>query len=300
MNNIAINSLLLGHGQLGRSFLLLGSGLENFYLSSVKRCYYPEYSCESIDSLLSELLPDVIINTAAYTDVVRAEQKAELTMAVNCDGVARLAKLAKQYDALLVHFSTDYVFSGVGERPWRESDKPAPLNIYGQSKLAGERAIFASGCRHLIIRTSWLHSPWCDNFIKTMLRLAQSREELRVVCDQVGAPTSAELLAEVTTKAIAQVLEAPKLGGLYHVAASGSVCWYDYACFIFNEAYALGLIDKLPQLKPITSDNYGGMVKRPPNSRLDTALFERTFGMILPDWQQGVRSTLWTLLKERS
>ncbi|MGN5139816.1 dTDP-4-dehydrorhamnose reductase [Aeromonas sp. 164P] len=250
--------------------------------------------------LSPDIIPAVILNAAAYTDVAGAEQEPELAMAVNCDGVARLAELAKQHNALLVHFSTDYVFDGAGERPWRESDKPAPLNVYGQSKLAGEQAILASGCRHLIIRTSWLHSPWRDNFLKTMLRLAQRHDELRVVGDQVGAPTSAALLADVTIKAIARVLADPALGGLYHVAASGAVSWYDYARFIFNEAYTLGLLDKVPQLKPISSVEYGGPVKRPLNSRLDTTRFQRVFGLDLPDWQQGVSSTLQMLLQERS
>lgn len=250
--------------------------------------------------LSPDIIPAVILNAAAYTDVAGAEQEPELAMAVNCDGVARLAELAKQHNALLVHFSTDYVFDGAGECPWRESDKPAPLNVYGQSKLAGEQAILASGCRHLIIRTSWLHSPWRDNFLKTMLRVAQRHDELRVVCDQVGAPTSAVLLADVTIKAIARVLADPALGGLYHVAASGAVSWYDYARFIFNEAYTLGLLDKVPQLKPISSAEYGGPVKRPLNSRLDTARFQRVFGLDLPDWQQGVSSTLQMLLQERS
>ncbi len=250
--------------------------------------------------LLPDIIPAVILNAAAYTDVAGAEQEPELAMAVNCDGVARLAELAKQHNALLVHFSTDYVFDGAGERPWRELDKPAPLNVYGQSKLAGEQAILASGCRHLIIRTSWLHSPWRDNFLKTMLRVAQRRDELHLVCDQVGAPTSAALLADVTIKAIARVLADPALGGLYHVAASGAVSWYDYAHFIFNEAYTLGLIGKVPQLKPISSAEYGGPVKRPLNSRLDTTRFQRVFGLDLPDWQQGVSSTLKMLLQERS
>ena len=250
--------------------------------------------------LSPHITPAVIINAAAYTDVAGAEQEPELAMAVNGTAVARLAELAKQHNALLVHFSTDYVFDGAGERPWRESDKPAPLNVYGQSKLAGEQAILASGCRHLIIRTSWLHSPWRDNFLKTMLRVAQRHDELRVVCDQIGAPTSAVLLAEVTIRAIARVLADPALGGLYHVAASGAVSWYDYARFIFNEAYTLGLLDKVPQLKPISSAEYGGPVNRPLNSRLDTTRFQRVFGLDLPDWQQGVSSTLQMLLQERS
>lgn len=290
--------VLLGAGQLARALSLVSH--HSSPCISLPRAYYPLAHDDLLRGALSRYRPDIILNAAAYTDVAGAEQEPELAMAVNCDGVARLAELAKQHNALLVHFSTDYVFDGAGERPWRESDKPAPLNVYGQSKLAGEQAILASGCRHLIIRTSWLHSPWRDNFLKTMLRVAQRHDELRVVCDQVGAPTSAVLLAEVTIKAIARVLADPALGGLYHVAASGAASWYDYARFIFNEAYTLGLLDKVPQLKPISSVEYGGPVKRPLNSRLDTTRFQRVFGLDLPDWQQGVSSTLQMLLQERS
>lgn len=290
--------ILLGAGQLARALSLVSQ--HSSPCISLPRTYYPLVHDDLLRGALSRYRPDIILNTAAYTDVAGAEQEPELAMAVNCDGVARLAELAKLHNVLLVHFSTDYVFDGAGERSWRESDKPAPLNVYGQSKLAGEQAILASGCRHLIIRTSWLHSPWRDNFLKTMLRVAQRCDELHLVCDQVGAPTSAALLADVTIKAIARVLADPALGGLYHVAASGAVSWYDYARFIFNEAYTLGLLDKVPQLKPISSVEYGGPVKRPLNSRLDTTRFQRVFGLDLPDWQQGVSSTLQMLLQERS
>ncbi|MEH8120995.1 dTDP-4-dehydrorhamnose reductase [Aeromonas veronii] len=240
--------------------------------------------------------PDLIVNAAAHTAVEKAESEREFAKLLNATSVAAIAKEAEVLGAWLVHYSTDYVFDGCGERPWVETDATAPLNVYGQSKLAGEQAILASGCRHLTIRTSWLHSPWRDNFLKTMLRLAPRYDELHVVCDQVGAPTSAALLADVTIKAIARVLEEPALGGLYHVAASGAVSWYDYARFIFNEAYALGLIDKLPLLKPITSADYGGVVTRPLNSRLDTSKFQRTFDLVLPDWTIGVTRTLVEIL----
>ncbi|MEV3841743.1 dTDP-4-dehydrorhamnose reductase [Aeromonas veronii] len=292
-----LNLLFYGaSGQLGQGFEKIFTSHQQRYKVTPMSVVLPETSSAEA----SHHSPDVILNAAAYTDVTGAELDPVQAMRVNGEGVAQVAALAKLHDALLVHFSTDYVFDGSGHCPWQESDLPAPLNIYGQSKLAGEQAILASGCRHLIIRTSWLHSPWRDNFLKTMLRLAQRHDELRVVCDQVGAPTSAVMLADVTIKAIAKVMKEPKLGGLYHVAASGAVSWYDYARFIFNEAYALGLIDKLPQLKPITSIDYGGVVTRPLNSRLDTERFQHTFGLILPDWQQGVITTLQALLRIRS
>lgn len=289
--------VLLGSGQLAHALSLV-SNKACRPLISLPRAYYPQVNGDLLREALAHYCPNVIINTAAYTDVAGAEKEPEFVMTVNCAGVARLAELAKQHNALLVHFSTDYVFGGAGHRPWRESDRPAPLNVYGHSKLAGELAILASGCRYLIIRTSWLHSLWRDNFLKTMLHLAQSRDELQVVCDQVGAPTSAIMLAEVTLLALERVLAEPELAGLYHVTSSGAVGWYDYAHFIFQEASAIGLIDKVPQLKPITSDGYAIEVKRPRNSRLDTQLFQQTFDLVLPDWQQGVRLTLQALLEE--
>ncbi|WP_421241190.1 dTDP-4-dehydrorhamnose reductase [Aeromonas enteropelogenes] len=293
-----MSQLLLGAGQLACA-LLSASHLANHPFISLPRECYPGDNDALMQASLLRYRSAVILNAAAYTDVAGAELVPAQAMRVNCDGVARLAALARQHDALLVHFSTDYVFDGTGERPWRESDQPAPLNAYGQSKWAGEQAIIASGCRYLIIRTSWLHSPWRTNFLKTMLQLAHSRDELQVVCDQVGAPTSAMMLAEVTLQAIDRVLTEPQLGGLYHVAASGAVSWFDYARCIFSEAYASGLIDKVPRLKPITSLGYAGVVNRPLNSRLDTQLFQQHFGVRLPDWREGVTSTLQALLEEQ-
>ncbi|MGR1183689.1 dTDP-4-dehydrorhamnose reductase [Aeromonas veronii] len=243
-------------------------------------------------------VPTVIINAAAFTNVERAEREPALAWMVNRDGVARLAALAKQHNALLVHFSTDYLFDGTGDRPWRESDDPTPLNVYGRSKWAGEQAIMASGCRYLILRTSWLHSPWRTNFLKTMLQLARDRDELQVVSDQIGAPTSATMLAEVTLMAIDRVLAKPELMGLYHVVASGAVSWFDYARFICSKAHELGLIEKVPLLTSITSMDYGGVVDRPLNSRLDTQLFSESFSVHLPDWRVGVIATLQALSEE--
>lgn len=290
--------ILLGSGQLARALSLVINKACRRLISLPRTCY-PQVNDVLLRRVLPYYSPTVIFNAAAYTDVAGAEREPDLAMAVNCDAVERLAELAKQHNSLLVHFSTDYVFDGEGHRPWRISDRPAPLNVYGKSKLAGEQAILASGCRHLIIRTSWLHSPWRENFLKTMLRLAQSHDELQVVCDQVGAPTSASMLAEVTLLAIERVLGEPKLDGLYHVSASGEVSWFDYARFIISEGDALGLTDKVPELKPITSEEYGDEVKRPLNSRLDTQLFQQTFGLLLPDWQLGVKSTLQAILQER-
>lgn len=282
-------------GQLGQGFEKIFTSHQRRYKVTPMRVFLPETNIAQA----SHRLPEVILNAAAYTDVIGAELAPAQAMRVNGEEVARLAALARQHDALLVHFSTDYVFDGTGNCPWRESDTPAPLNAYGQSKWAGERAIIASGCRYLIIRTSWLHSPWRTNFLKTMLQLARDRDELQVVCNQVGAPTSAMMLAEVTLMAIDRVLAEPELGGLYHVAASGAVSWFDYARFIFSKAHELGLIEKVPRLRPITSVDYGDVVNRPLNSRLDTQLFSQRFGVNLPDWRVGVSATLQALCEEQ-
>lgn len=248
-----------------------------------------------VSAQILALAPDVIINAAAYTDVERAEHEPAAWL-INATAVQQLAQLAQDIGALLVHISTDYVFDGKGEQPWRETDMPAPLNNYGKSKLAGEQAIIANCERHLILRTSWLHSPWRHNFIKTMLRLGEGRELLSVVCDQIGAPTSAKMLAEVMLSAISQTLAKPELAGLYHVAASGETSWYDYADFIFYEARKFGIELKIKSLSPVLSKNYPTAALRPLNSRLDTTQFCTAFGVALPDWQAGVKQTITEVL----
>lgn len=241
--------------------------------------------------------PDVIINAAAYTQVDQAESEPELADKINVQAVEALAEAARRVGALLVHFSTDYVFDGGGDRPWREEDRPAPLNVYGLSKWQGEQAILASGCRHLILRTSWLHSPYRHNFVKTMLRLGQERASLSVVCDQVGAPTSAAMLAKVTLTAIDQALGNPALDGLYHVTASGETSWYDFAGVIFSEARKQGSDLKISELNAVPTHAYPSAARRPLNSLLDTTKFRDVFGLELPHWHKGVEDTLRQLLQ---
>ncbi|CAJ1817762.1 TPA: dTDP-4-dehydrorhamnose reductase [Aeromonas hydrophila] len=285
--------LLGGGGQLGQAlFCSVSSKSEGWHITAPR-----QRECDlGVHAALLEVIvraqPDVIINAAAYTQVDQAQVVPELAYRVNTQAVAKLADAAKQVGALLVHFSTDYVFDGSGDRPWREEDKPAPLNVYGLSKWQGEQAILASGCRHLIFRTSWLHSPYRQNFLKTMLRLGGERSSLSVVCDQVGSPTSAVMLAEATLIAIRAALLNPLLDGLYHVVAAGEVSWYDYASFIFKEGCALGLLERIPTLIPVNSDHYTSPVHRPLNSRLDTHLFSQAFGFHFFPWQVGVIETL--------
>lgn len=288
-------TLLLGRsGQLGLALCQL-LGKEG--LSLPGRAEVDLLNLRQLVDWVERLRPRLIINAAAYAQVDQAETESELAYQINAQAVAALAEASRRVGALLVHFSTDYVFDGGGNRPWREEDKPAPLNIYGLSKLQGEQAILASGCQHLIFRTSWLHSPYRQNFLKTMLHFGQEKKSLSVVCDQIGSPTPATMLAQVTLRAIDQVLLDSRLCGLYHVAATGETSWYDYACFIFAEARVLGIELKVNEVKPVLSHVYPVLATRPLNSRLCTAKFRTAFGIELPDWRDGVRETLRRIIK---
>lgn len=240
------------------------------------------------------LSPDVIVNAAAYTAVDEAEHNQATAMAVNAEAPAALARAAAQCGALLIHYSTDYVFDGTGTRPWIEADMARPINIYGHSKLAADQAIMRSGCRHLIFRTSWVYGRQRRSFLQQMMQLAMHRHCLRVVSDQIGAPTSAYLIADITAAAIDQYRSYPAAteDGLYHLAASGQTSWFDYACHIFARMRANGLDLALDCVVPISTLEYGSAAQRPLNSRLDTGKLARTFGLSLPGWQQGVDATV--------
>ena len=246
--------------------------------------------------------PDLIVNAAAYTAVDQAESEPELAHTLNALAPEVLAQEAARLGAWLVHYSTDYVFDGSGKQPWSETDSPAPLNVYGQSKLAGEQRIQAANPQHLIFRTSWVYAARGGNFAKTMLRLAREREQLNVIDDQFGAPTGAELLADVTAHAIRQVLQRPADAGLYHLAASGETSWCGYANYVLAHAEQAqsavkNAATRLPALKtrvasPIPSSAYPTPARRPLNSRLDTRKLQTTFGLTLPPWQPGVARML--------
>ncbi len=287
--------LLLGRGQLGQSFLYHDKISSNLAIQPAELGSYPTYCDSILRTQLIRYRPKVILNTAAYTDVVHAESEPEVALAVNRNGVRRLAMLAKSFDALLVHFSTDYVFDGSGNSPWCEKDLPTPLNTYGYSKWLGERTIIDSGCRYLILRTSWLHSPFGHNFVKTILKRAENCQCLSIVSDQIGAPTSAQDLVTLTLGAVQNTLLNPSLCGLYHITAAGAVSWFDYAKFIFAKAYSIGLVKDIPDLLPVVSENHPSSVMRPLNSKLDTNLFFQSFNMQIPDWRNGVEHTLLQL-----
>lgn len=253
---------------------------------------------DALRDAVRRIAPDIIVNAAAYTAVDRAETETDLAKTINADAVAVLAEEARTLNALLVHYSTDYVFAGTGETPWRESDTTAPLSVYGQTKRAGEEAILASGCAHLILRTSWVFAARGHNFIKTMLRLGQDRQQLSVVCDQIGAPTGAELIADVTAHAIRSVALDPKKVGIYHLAASGETSWHRFAEYIFATAKGIGISLAVCEVAPIPTADYPTPAMRPLNSRLDTSKMNAVFGLTMPAWQNGVLRVLEELLEQ--
>ncbi|ABM38787.1 dTDP-4-dehydrorhamnose reductase [Polaromonas naphthalenivorans] len=242
--------------------------------------------------------PDVIVNAAAHTAVDRAESESELVRTINALAPGMLAQEASKLGAWLVHYSTDYVFDGSGSRPWVESDTPAPLSVYGQSKLEGEQLIAEHCQRHLILRTSWVYAARGGNFAKTMLRLAQERERLTVIDDQWGAPTGAELLADVTAHAIRQALQCPQDAGLYHLAASGETTWNGYAKHVIAQAARAQTAIKIVanDVAAVPTSAFPTPARRPHNSRLDCTRLQTTFGLKLPPWQQGVDRMLAEIL----
>lgn len=237
--------------------------------------------------------PDVIVNAAAHTAVDKAQNEPDLARLINATAPGVLAQEAGKIGAWLVHYSTDYVFDGSGTRAWRETDATAPLSVYGQSKWEGEQAV-ALNPKHLIFRTSWVYAARGGNFAKTMLRLAAEHDTLSVIDDQVGAPTSAELLADITSHAVRAAWGKPELAGLYHCVADGETSWHGYARFVLGRAQALGQTLRAgpEQVKPTSTANYPTPAKRPRNSRLDTTKLKTNFHLTLPSWQQGVARML--------
>ncbi|MBA6060322.1 dTDP-4-dehydrorhamnose reductase [Pseudomonas juntendi] len=254
-----------------------------------------------LDSLRAAIIavsPQVIVNAAAYTAVDKAESERETAHIVNALASQVMAEEAKRLDAWLVHYSTDYVFDGTGTTPWSETDSVAPVNYYGATKLEGERLIQASGCKHLIFRTSWVYAARGNNFAKTMVRLAKERQTLNVIADQVGVPTGADLLADVAVLALQQALHNPDLAGVYHLAPSGETTWHAYASYVIEFARNHGEALMVEAVNPIATTEYPTPASRPLNSRLDTAKLRNSFTLHLPDWQSGVTRMLMEALNK--
>ena len=247
-----------------------------------------------IRDTVQRVAPDVIVNAAAYTAVDKAEGDTDTAHRVNAMAPGALAQAATAAGALLVHYSTDYVFDGSGSTPWVETDPTGPLNVYGTTKLAGEQLIASRCPKHLIFRTSWVYAARGGNFAKTMLRLAEQRESLSIINDQFGSPTGADLLADATAHAIRQVLSCPQDAGTYHLAAAGQTTWFEYAKYAIDHQILAQVATKIivKEIRPVATSAFPTAARRPHNSRLNTAKFQHTFGLQLAPWQQGVKRML--------
>jgi dTDP-4-dehydrorhamnose reductase len=293
--------LLLGkNGQVGwelqRSLAPLG---ELIALASDSKNLCGDFTnLAGIAKTVRAIAPDVIINAAAHTAVDKAESEPELARTINALAPAVLAEEAARLNAWLIHYSTDYVFNGSGDKPWLETDLTGPLSVYGATKLESEQFIQQSGCKHLIFRASWVYSAQGGNFAKTMLRLAQERDSLKVIDDQIGAPTGAELLADVTAHAIRTAQQNPEVSGLYHLVASGETSWHGYASFVLDYARRAGIPLNVAAIEAVPTSAFPTPAKRPHNSRLNTTKLRSAFNLHLPHWQTGVERMLTEILEK--
>ncbi len=289
--------LLLGKGgqvgwELQRSLAPLG---ELVALDFDSTDFHADFSRpEQLADTVLKVRPDVIVNAAAHTAVDKAESEPEFARKLNATSPGVVAEAARQIGALMVHYSTDYVFDGSGSAPWKEDDATGPLSVYGQTKLEGEHLVAQHCAKHLIFRTSWVYAARGGNFAKTMLRLAKERDKLTVIDDQFGAPTGAELLADVTAHAIRATLQDPTKAGLYHAIAGGETTWHGYARFVLGMAQQAGVELKAgpDAVEAVPTSAFPTPAKRPHNSRLDTTKLQTTFGLRLPPWQDGVARML--------
>lgn len=297
--------VLGSQGQLGQALKeQIGEAPEHVFLSRDSTDYSGDITdTAGITQTLMDLRPEIIINAAAYTAVDKAESEPEVAEAVNAKAVGVIAQIAAKLDSLLVHYSTDYVFDGSGTTPWKETDTCAPLSVYGKTKLAGEAAITASGARHYILRTSWVHSSHGNNFLKTMLRLAETKEEIQVVSDQWGVPTHVDYLATTTldlinlaTPGFGSESKSPPAWGIYHCAPSGETNWFEYARLVINTAKAHGAASGCKKIIPIATANYPTAARRPLNSRLDTSKLQALLKTTPPDWEEDVIMTVGQVL----
>ncbi|MGH8076028.1 MAG: dTDP-4-dehydrorhamnose reductase [Lysobacter sp.] len=289
--------LLGGNGQVGHELRRSLVALGEVVITTRDGTLAAGGSCEALDlfaldtiaPLIERVAPDVVVNATAYTAVDRAENEPELAFRINAEAPQRIAEVCAARSTQLVHYSTDYVFDGTGSRPYLEDDATAPLGVYGASKLAGERAIEAAGTHHLILRTAWVYATHGQNFLRTMLRLARERDELRVVADQRGSPTPAWLIADVTNAILKQGIAEP---GVRHIVTQGETSWHGFAEAIMEEAHARHLIERKPRVVPITTADFPTRAQRPVYSVMDTGPLRRDYGLSLPDWRQALATTL--------
>lgn len=290
--------LLLGaNGQLGQELRRALAPLGSMVATTRSGALPDGTACEvadfdqpaSLAALLDRVQPTVVVNAAAYTAVDRAEEDRDAAFRANAEAPGVLARWCAQAGVPLVHYSTDYVFDGQGTRPYREDDATAPLGVYGASKLVGEQAVRAAGGRHLIFRTAWVYASHSANFLRTMLRVGAERDVLRVVADQIGTPTPAALIADVTAQALQHD---GALSGTWHLTAKGETSWHGFAEAIYAEAVAAGVLPRAPKVEAITTAEYPTPAKRPAYSHLDVAKLERDFGVALPSWQDGLKRVI--------
>jgi len=293
--------LLLGKGgqvgwELQRSLAPLG---ELIALDFDSTDFHADFSRpEQLADTVRQVCPDVIVNAAAHTAVDKAESEPEFARKLNATSPGVVAQAAQEIGALMVHYSTDYVFDGSGSKPWKEDDATGPLSVYGRTKLEGEQLVARHCAKHLIFRTSWVYAARGGNFAKTMLRLAKERDKLTVIDDQFGAPTGAELLADITAHAIRATLQDPSKAGLYHAIAGGETNWYDYARYVLELAQQAGVELKAgpQQVEAVPTSAFPTPATRPHNSRLDTSKLQAAFGLVLPPWRNGVARMLREIL----
>lgn len=292
-----MNVLLLGgNGQVGHELRRSLAPLGSLVVTTRDGGLSDGGACEALDLaqpdavevLIERLAPDVVVNATAYTAVDRAEDEADLAFAINAEAPGRIARACAGRGAVMIHFSTDYVFDGNGSQPYRESDPTAPLGVYGRSKLAGEQAVAASGARHLILRTAWVYGLHGANFLRTMLRLGAERDELRVVADQVGSPTPAWLIADITAAILRQGVAD---SGVRHLVSAGQTSWHGFSEAIFAEAVGRGVIGRLPRVLPITTAEYPTPASRPAWSVLDPGRLATEYGVDIPHWRHALATT---------
>ncbi|MCS4235342.1 dTDP-4-dehydrorhamnose reductase [Stenotrophomonas sp. BIGb0135] len=289
-----------GNGQLGQELRRALAPLGTIVATTRSGALPDDTVCETADfnepaslvALLDRVRPDVVVNAAAYTAVDRAEEERDAAWRANAEAPGIIARWCAAAGVPLVHYSTDYVFDGQGTRPYREDDATAPLGVYGVSKLAGEDAIREAGGRHLIFRTAWVYASHSANFLRTMLRVGAERDVLRVVADQVGTPTPAALIADVTAQALQH---AGGLSGTWHLTATGETSWHGFAEAIFAEAVSAGKLARAPKVEAITTADYPTPARRPAYSHLDVRKLESDFGIALPSWQDGLRKVIAAL-----